>query len=297
MRRLSLLLALIASLGVAACGDDDEGTQGGPNARELLERAFNTSIDSGRLAFDADLQIDGREGHGGAYTLKLSGPFSSNGGQKLPSLDLDVSFSGLGPGLRAGLIVTEDNAFVSFGGDDYEVGEELIGELNRQSEEAAEGRTSFQDFGIDVGRWVRDPQVTGEEDVEGTSTMKVSGEVDAQRVIDDYLNLSQELGPVLGEEPLDLDDEDREQIGEALEESRVDVYVAGDGTLRRLTLDLELQVPEALREDADGIEGGSVKVDLTFSELGEEQEIEAPEDARPIDELLGRFGLGEETLQ
>lgn len=293
MRRLSLLLALTCALGLVACGEDEDGGGSTRDARELLQRGFNTDIESGRLSLDADVQIDGPDQ---SFGLELSGPFASNGPHKLPSLDLDVSFSGLGPALSAGLIVTEDNAFVSFGGEDYEIGEELIGELNRQSEEAADGRTTLEDFGVDVSRWVRDPEVTGEEDVAGTSTTKVSGLLDAEQVVADLAKLTQELGPVLGEQPLDLSDEDREQIGRLVEESRIDAYVAEDGTLRRLTLDIEFQVPEGLREQADGVEGGSAKIDLTLSEVGESHEIEAPTDARPIDELLGRFGLGEESF-
>jgi hypothetical protein len=299
MRRLLLLLTIAAALGVAGCGEDESGGGGtaGADARALLRQAFNTQIESGRLSLDAAVQLDGAGGEDEDFSLKLSGPFSSNGGQKLPSLDLDASFSDGGQSLTAGLILTEDNAFVSFGGETYEIGEELVGTLNRQSEEASEGRTTFEDFGIDVSSWVRDPQVEGGGDVDGTSTTRVSGAVDVQRVIEDYAKLAGELGPVLGSEPPELSDEDRERIEQVVEESRVEVYVAEDGTLRRLTLDLEFQLPEDLRDSADGIEGGSVKIDLTLADVGRPQRIEAPEDARPIDELLGRFGLGPESFQ
>ena len=298
MRRLLLLLALIASLAVAACGDDEDDGGGSStrDARELIQRGFNTEVESALLSADFDVQIDGPDGEGESFALELGGPYVSNGAQRLPSVDLDVSFSGGGQSLAAGVIVTEDNAFVSFGGDDYEIGEELIGTLNRQTEEAAEGRSTFEDFGIDVGGWVRDPEIQGEEDVEGTSTTKVSGEVDARRVIEDYVKLTEAMGPLLGEEPLELSADDVEQLGRLVEESRLDLYVADDGTLRRLTLDLEFQVPEGLRDRAGGIQGGSAKIDMTLSEVGEPQRIEAPEDARPIDELLGRFGLGSESV-
>ena len=299
MRRLSFLLALICTLGVVACGgeDDDGGGESTRDARELVQRAFNTDVESARVAVAVDVEIDGPEGESETFAVKLNGPYASNGGQKLPSLDLDLRFSGGGQSLTAGLVVTEDNAFVSFGGETYEIGEELVRELNRQSEHAAEGRSTFEDFGIDVARWLRDPRVEGEEDVAGAGTTKVSGEIDARRVIEDYVGLLQEFGPLLGEDPPELGEGDAQRFAGILEESRIDLYVADDGTLRRLVLEVEFQLPEDLRDDAEGIEGGSATIDVTLSDVGEEQRIEAPEDARPIDELLGRFGLGPESLQ
>lgn len=297
MRRLVPLLALLAALAAAGCGDDDDAGAPRGSAGDLLQRAFSTPVESGRVALDADLQIDGPEGGDEAYGLELSGPFDSNGPGRLPSADLDVALSGLGPPLSAGLVLTPDNAYLGFAGEHYELGEQIVRGLMRRGEDAAGGRTTLEDFGVDPSRWLRHAELSGEEDVEGTRATRVSGEIDAARVLGDYERLAREYGSALGADPPALDPELRRLLAGSLEESRADVYVAGDGTLRRLVLDLEFRLPSELRERADGIAGGSLELDLTLSAVGEDQRIEEPEDARPIGELLGRFGLGREALQ
>ena len=279
MRRLLPLLALLASIVAVGCGEDEEPAAETGNARALLQQAFSGEMRSGRLALESSLRIDDE-----AYALEVSGPFVSHGADKIPSADLDVSFSGFGPVLSGGVVLTEDNAFVSFGGDTYEVGEELVRRFNREGEAAADGRDSFEDFGVDPSRWLRDPEVAGQEDVEGTETTKISGDIDVERLLADFAKLDEIFGAVGGGERLDLDDAQRERAAEAIEESHADVYVADDGTLRRLVVDVTFKE-------------GSAKLDLSFSDVGEPQRIEAPEDAKPIDELFGRFGLGQEMFQ
>lgn len=297
MRRLVPLIALLAALAAAGCGDDNDTGAPRGDAPELIQRAFSTPVDSGRLALDADVQIDGPAGGDEAYGLEVSGPFDSNGPARLPSADLEVALSGLGPPVSAGLVLTPDNAYLAFGGEHYELGEEIVGGLMRRGEEAAGGRSTPEDLGVDPSRWLRNAELSGEEDVEGTGATRVSGEIDAAQVLADYDRLVREYGSALGADPPALTPELRRLLAGSLEESRADVYVAGDGTLRRLVLDLEFRLPPELRERAGGIAGGSLELDLTLSDVGEKQRIEAPEDARPIGELLGRFGLGREALQ
>ncbi len=75
----------------------------------------------------------------------------------------------------------------------------------------------------------------------------------------------------------------------AIQEATVDVYSGKDDhILRRLGLSLAIEPP--------AIAGGTVtsaNVDLTItlSEVNEAQTISAPSDAKPISDLLSRFGL------
>lgn len=297
MRRPLLLLVAIASFGLAACGggDDDGSSASRGDARELLQRAFRTPVNSAVLDFDGRLELDG--GENGGFRVKLSGPFVSQGERRIPKVDLDVSVESAGQNLTGGVVYTGDNAFVQFGGQAFAVGKDVVGTFNRQIERSVKGAAGRSILGIDAAAWVRDPRVEGEEDVAGTSTTKVSGGVDVLRVVDDIAKLGDELGPMAGADSLKLSDEDRELIGDMIDESRVEVYVAGDGTLRRLALDVGFQVPEDRRADFDGAKGGSAKIDLTFDKVGEEQEIKAPEDAQPLSRLLDLFGLGADDFQ
>ena len=295
MRRLLVLLALLSTLGVAACGSDDSGAPSS-GARSLVQRALDTPVKSGRLDLKLGLRVAGVRELADGVKLELKGPFSSNGRAKLPSADLDLSAGGLGPGLGAGLVLTGDNAYVSFGGRAYEVGEDFVRELNSESRRARGGRESLEDFGIDPVRWIRAPEVAGHEEVAGTETTKVSGDVDVRRVLSDVAKLGGEVGSVAGRRPFDLTDADQRRIVEAVKKASIDLYVAGDGTLRRAVLDVRFEVPEEERRAAGGAEGGSAMLDLALSDVGEAQHIEAPANARPLRELLEQFGLGPESF-
>ena len=98
-------------------------------------------------------------------------------------LDWDVKVAGAGPDLDAGLIVTDDNAYVEFRGQNYEVGEQLFSQLKRsfaQQQKQAGGQQSLKQLGIDPADWLEDPKVEDGEDIGGDSTRKVSGDVDVE---------------------------------------------------------------------------------------------------------------------
>lgn len=292
LRRLAAPLAACAALALGACGGD--GGEADRDARELLQRAFNTPVESGVVDLRADVAIDGVEELRGPIRLELAGPFADAAGPgSVPSADLDVSLRGGGLGLSGGLVLTGDNAFVSFQGEDYELGQELYRSFVQEL--GGEEARSLAQLGIDVADWIEDPQVDGEEEVAGAPTTKVVGEVDVLAVVDDLAALEERVGG--GSSELRLDEEDREQVSRFVEDTHVEVYVAeDDGTMRRLVVEVEFEVPQDQREEAGGAEGGSASIEYTVEQVGREQRIEAPEDARPLADLLERFGLDRESL-
>lgn len=285
-RTLAILLAFLAAAVLAACGSEDE--QPTADAGQLLSEAFRTPVESGKVSLTAELQVDGLPGFGEGIEIRAGGPFTKT------AADLDVSVGGLGPGLAGGFTVTEDNAFVTVGGRAYELGEEPMAQIKREfkRDTGQDIDSSFADLGIDVAEWIEDPRVEGEEEVAGTTVTKVSGSLDAARVLEDL------EGPFgMAREPLALSDEDREQLAGFAEDARLDVYVhEATDTIRRVTFDVEFEVPEDARGRTGGAEGGAATIDVTFSDIGEPQRIEPPDDARPLDDLLRQFGLGAELF-
>ena len=59
--------------------------------------------------------------------------------------------------------------------------------------------------------------------------------------------------------------------------------------LRRLFLDAEFKVPDDA--DAGSLEGGKFSFEFLLNEVGNDPEIEAPANAKPLSELTQRFGL------
>jgi hypothetical protein len=116
-RLLSLLLvalASVAALALSACGGGDNGGSG--DAKALLKDAFQTPIKSANVSLDVSAKIDGVAQLSQPISVKLTGPYESQGQQKVPKLDWNVNVSGGGQTFSGGLISTGDNAFVNFQG-------------------------------------------------------------------------------------------------------------------------------------------------------------------------------------
>ena len=89
------ILALVAGCGGGGGGDEED-------AKATIDKAFSTSIESANIALSAEVQVDGVAQLQDPVTVKLSGPFQSNGNTKLPGFDWDASFSGGGQSVSGG---------------------------------------------------------------------------------------------------------------------------------------------------------------------------------------------------
>lgn len=294
MRRAiaALLIAAAAATGLVACGGDDE------DALALLERAFEQPIGSAVVTVDVEVGIEGVEALSEPIRLQVTGPYRSGGDAALPAFDWDVSFAGGGQTITGGLVSTSDNLFVSFGGTAYEVGEKSVARFNGEleSEEGGE-ESSLAQFGIDPAGWLREATDEGDETVAGVETTHIKAEVDVPRLLDDLDTLVDRAGgAVSGGAAPKLTDEQRQQVAEAVSAPVLDVYVGKDDDIvRRLAASLELDVPESSRADVGGIEGGRITVSVEFADVGRDVTVEAPADAKPIEELarqLGGLSLG-----
>jgi hypothetical protein len=121
----------------------------------------------------------------------------------------------------------------------------------------------------------------------------VSAQIDVAKMLDDLNALVDRAGAAVpgSGPPPKLDEEQQRRIEEVLGEPTLDVYVGvDDKVVRRLSADLELDVPEGSRERLGGVEGGRIAFSIEFARVGEPVEIAAPRSARPIEELTGQLG-------
>ena len=299
LRRLGpAILLLIAALALSACGGKSED-----EVKETLDSAFSTPIKSADVALDIEVKLDGVEQLKDPIAVKLTGPYKTNGDEKLPSFDWDLSLKGGGQTFSAGAVSTGDNAWVNFQGQAYEVGEELVKQANDQIKKSnASGQRSLGDFGIDPRAWLQDPSDEGEEDVAGVKTTHISSKVDVGKLLDDINKALTQAGSQLGGQagsPPQLTDQQKKQIQDVVKDPEFDVYVGKDDNIvRRLSARLEFEVPEKNRQQLNGLEGGSLSFEIEFSNVGSAKTIQAPANAKPIAELgqalqgLGLGGLG-----
>jgi hypothetical protein len=293
-RRLAALLAAAALATVpAACGGDGGGSGGGASAEQLLERASKQTAKSADVKFELEASLNGGTDLEGPVKLTFSGPYRSNGPKTLPDLDWKLHAEGDGQRFDARVVTTRDNAWVEYEGQTYEVGEQLISSLGAQLQRQQAEPQELRSLG--AGGWIDDPEVEDAE-VGGVPTRRVSGDVDVRRVlesVDEVLQKSATAGqpvPRLTEQTID-------EVDDAVETAHVATDVGrDDGILRRTTMEVAFEVPEARRESADGLEGGDVRLLFEQSDVNGDQRVEPPSGARPISELLRGFGIPPEAL-
>ena len=302
MTRYRLLsLATVALLGtgvLAGCGGDDDGGDEDPQA--VLDETFSNdeSINSGVLDLSLDISAEGDEG--GSFDASISGPFQGEEAEQgeFPQFDLTASLTGEGGGqsidFDGGLIATSDQAFVSYQDTDYEVPQAFFNQIKRLSEQAAaqpetEGQDTgaiLEQLGIDPSTWLTNVENEGDEEVEGTDTTHIHGDANVAAVLEDFQSAAERTGAGTTQQ---IDPDEIAEVEDAIDEASIDVYSGvDDRILRRLDFNLAISPPE---DDASGVDSADVGFSLTFSDVNQDQTIEAPSDAQPFSQLEQDVGL------
>jgi hypothetical protein len=294
-----LAIALPIPAAVAGCGGG--GSSGGTeDPQQVLDQTFNnpTKITSGNLNITLDGSAEGAQG--GNVSATIEGPFQGNANDQtaFPQFDLTADISGSGAGqsisFSGALIATQDNAYVEYQDQAYEVGTQLFSQFKQAYEQSAKQAQAGQNqsssilgqLGIDPKTWLTNVTNEGDEDVEGTNTIHIHGDADVAKIVSDIGKLAQQApgGPTTPSiSPAQLN-----QLKSAIQGATVDVYSgADDHLLRKLAFSLTIAPPS-------GAGVSSVKVDfsITLSDVNQQQTISAPSGAKPISELLGKLGLG-----
>jgi len=298
VRSLLLVLAALAALLVAGCGGGDKGSSvdDSTSVNDLLTKTFSGQhkVDSGRLDLTIKIDVTGSSNSQlqGPITLKLSGPFQSQGKGQLPKFDIDASFEGAGQNLKAGLASTGDKGFVSFNGNEYAVSDQIFQQFKAGYEQAQKqgssqnGGQSLATLGIDPRRWLTNAKNEGEAKVGDTDTIKITGGVDVNKLLDDVnaaLDKARSLG-VQGTEnlPNKLSEAQKKQAADAIKNLSVEIYTGkDDSTLRRMLVTMGVE---------SGADKGNLSLDFNLLDLNESQDIKAPSGAKPFDQLLSQLG-------
>ena len=293
-----LLFALLCAFGVAACGGGDD-----VDVDEVLRQTFgeDKDIKSGRLDLDLRLDARGLAQLQGPVAVRLSGPFASTKPEELPRFALEATLDAGGQSIRAGATSTGEKGFLSFQGQAYVLSDELFKQFKEgYAEEARKnegegGGVSFKTLGIDPRRWLRDPQYEGKEDVGGAETVHIRAGIDVPRLLEDVNRILARAPQIQGQQQArELTPEERKQISDAIDDARLDLWTGEeDKIMRRLGVQLRFEVPEANRQQAQGLTGGTLRFQLGLGAINEEQDIKEPSDARPFEELIGAVSGGQ----
>ena len=298
--RLFALAALLVVGLLAGCGDDDTSGGGSDGKTEdpvaLLKKALSAHVESGELKAEGKADFQGSTRMSGPVSFSLEGPFQSRGKTKLPLVDWDVSVSGAGQDFSGGIVATEDNAFLKFRGQTYEVGTELYQQFIRQQQKQnAGGPQSLKDLGIDPSAWLDDPEVGEGEPIGGSPTRKVSGDVDVRKMAADLVGALK--SPAFrkqlegtGRDVPEISDSDIDMFAETVQSAKLTVNVDDDDVARKVAFTVAFEVPEGA--DANGVTGGRIDLSYELPKVGGDVDITAPADAKPLALLLQQLGLG-----
>jgi hypothetical protein len=301
--RIFTLLAIVAVLALAltACGGDDDGGGGSDeDPQAVLDKTFSSDaqVESADINLSLDASIEGEES--GSLDASLTGAVDGKG-DTFPKFDLTASVEGEGGGqtisFEGGAISTGDAAYVSYGGDTYELGQELFGLLEQAYQQGQQQQAQQQSStaGLDqLKNSLTNLQNEGTEDVEGTETVHISGELDVPTLVDELrplLEQASQLGAIGGTTPTLPSASELEQLQRLVKSATFDVYSGTeDDILRRFAFEMQLQDPAGGGDTAD------IAFDFTLGDVNGDFSIDAPSDAKPIDELFSELGIDPSAL-
>ena len=286
-----LLLVLGASL-VSACGSSGGNDK---DATALLQTAFHQPIKSADVNFDLEVQVQGVPALKNPISVKFAGPYVNNGPGKLPSMDLNATIAGSGQSVPFGLTSTGDNFYVKVRDQAYEVGKQNVAQINQQLAQQGAGKpkTTLSELGIHPSTWLTDAKNEGDSKIGGTDTTHISATLDVGKLLDD-LNQVVQKAPAGGlggaSKPPQLSADQKKQIEDVVKDPHIDVYVAkSDNTVRRLATNLTISVPKDQQAKVNGITGGTIQVSIDLANVGGNQQVKPPANAKPISDLAGQL--------
>lgn len=311
MSRLRFLYAIAAivavvatSIALAACGGGSDKSSESPQT--VLDEATLQGIESGDI--DLSLGVKARGPKGGNLNVSLSGPFQGEGKGSLPQLDMSAkakgNFNGKNINFDGGLVLLPNTAFVNYKGIEYEVDpttfsfvESTLAQAQREggAETGSDGVAACQEeFGrLKVADFLENGSNEGSADVGGTSTTKVSGDLNVSGAIDSVLEVVESqachaqlaaAGPLPSKSEVD---KAKGQVSDAVKGAHVDVYVGEDNIVRQISAQLQLEP----QNGGSGPKSIEIDLDLKLTEVNEEQTISAPSNAQPLGKLFLKLGI------
>ncbi|HKT84408.1 MAG TPA: hypothetical protein VJQ84_11275 [Solirubrobacterales bacterium] len=196
MNRARLLFAFVALIAVAAalaaCG-----SSGSDDPQTVVDEATLEGIESGELEMKLGVDVRGKKG--GNLDVDLSGPFQSEEDAEMPELALSFSANGDLEGEKidreGGFTLLGNKAYVGYEGTEYEVDPTTFNFVKSLAKQGGKGGTSeitackeaASDF--ELKSFVDDLKDEGSADVGGTSTTKVSGDLNSPGALEAFSEL------------------------------------------------------------------------------------------------------------
>lgn len=299
-KRIAVALSLIATLalGLSACGG------GAPDAATLVRDTFQAQkpIESGRLHLSFSISGKGSTAFSKPVSLRLEGPFQSDGTKKLPRFDLQLALTAAGSTLQAGAISASGRFYIELEGTPFAAPKSTVEALQKsyanatKSSTGSKSRSSFATLGIEPGGWLTEPVDEGEAKIAGEETIHLRASLDSKKFLQEVDKLTGAAGSLgAGQVSGALSPKLISSLAKSISSAHVDVYTgSSDHLLRRLLLTATLKPTPEARAALSGLRSAKLTLDLQLSDVNKPQKISAPSKAKPLSQLvsaLGQLGL------
>lgn len=286
------MLTTLAACGGGSDSSSGDGSSSSDDPQAVLDQTFSSDQNIDSADIDVSFDVSAQGSSSGSLSASLTGPVESNG-SGVPKFDLTAQVSGDGSGqsidFEGGATSTGDAAYISYGGSDYKVDdatfsfvEQAFAASSQQQKQGSASLSAFKDVLTNLKN-------EGNEDVEGTDSVHVSGDIDVDKLIDalrPFAAQAGSLGALSGganiPSPAQLD-----QVKEFITAATFDVYSGADDHLLR-KLEAEVDIHDPSSDDT-----ATVNLSITLAKVNESQDISAPADAKPLSDLTGGSSIGD----
>ena len=317
-------LAIGVPIAVGACGGGGHNKQAAAvkSPAKLVSTSFAASdtINSGRVSLALELRLDGLKQLGGKpISLAVSGPFSRDAGGI--STDLAATISAASASAKIDFVRVAKTSYLGIDGTFYELPAGGLEKLMTGGVTGASGiagiagvtgvtgvtgllgasgssgvtprlraTVSLGSLGIDPRSWLTGAHMAGQKTVGGVLTDHLAAQIDIANVLNDISKL---IGGSAGTGSASTSTSVLELVQSAITTAKVDIYTGvADHIIREFDLHIAFSVPSLAAGVLGGLTGGSLKLDVTLTDVGRPQTITAPAGARPASQLLnGVFAL------
>jgi hypothetical protein len=293
LRRVLVVFASLVLCGalLTACG----GGNSGPSADQTLQQTFGKSaaaIKTGKLNVDFQLDPQGLLALGGPIKLTLDGPFSAPRGGKLPRFDVDFVATLARQRFKGGVLSTGKQAFVTLDDGEYKVDSPFVAKLRKGLAPLSNGKAQpgLKALGIDPLRWVTDAEAKGNEQIAGVDTLRVGGNVNVARLLEDLDTLLTKAGGAASGTTGSLFSPTlRKQLSDAVDSAKVDIWTgASDKLLRQLAVKIAFAFKNGAQSPVEGLEGGTINLRLRLDDVNKTTvHVSAPSGTRPLATVTG----------
>lgn len=301
IRTFMLFAAVVALAGLfAACGGGDDSDKSGEDPQKVVEEASLEGVKSGELDLSMHVKAEGDEA--GEFDVKLSGPFEQGAKNQLPQLEMSASANGSAQGedidFEGKLTLLTDRGYIEYEGTPYEVDPTTFGFLKSAFERAQQQGGNEADVtacqeaaeGLKFSQFADNLENEGSEEVDGTATTKVSGDLDVSGAIDAVIQLTEDPAcssqlEAAGPLPLNELEEAKGEVSKAIKKSHVEIAVGDDDIVRRFAIELTVEPPEAKGEKVE------LELEASLSGVNEEQSFSTPANAKPLEVLFRKLDI------